>query len=243
MSAGARFEELANTALDGVATPAERAELEGLIARDPEARERWNSLKATFVALGSLTPPEPPADLKPAIMRAIRAESEARSSAAVRPAQWWFRWATTFAAGAAAGILVVTLAGPRAARDLPSSGTMMPPTAGQTIARTALDAGSAHVEIETRNRAGDLEVHVRGRASSQAELVIDHGAALQPAGVDGLNGSTHQIAMTPGRTTLMFANELGCAIRFKGSDAGSGVIRLTLRSETRTAEGTVRVVP
>jgi len=237
-----RFEELANAVLDGVATPAERAELDAAIAREPAAREQWEQLQATFAQLGRLTAPAPPADLKPAVMRAIRAESGASGNvrATRSPMFEVFRWSSAFLAGAAAGILIWTMAtGSHAVGDLPASATMMPPPAGTTLERTTLEAGRARVEIEARDVGGDLELRFHGRAAAEAQVVIEHGAGLHPVSVDGGGGSTHRVAMAGDRTAVAFANALDCAIRFHGDGTERPSIYVTLESDGHTAEKTI----
>ena len=241
MTAAARFEEIANLVLDGVASPAERAELDATIARDPAAREQWETLQATFAELAKLTAPEPPADLKPAILRAIRAESTPAIARAERRPLWdFFRWGTAFVAGAAAGILIWSQIAGRDTRDIPSSATMMPPAAGTTLARTALEAGRAKVEIESRDVNGDLELRLRGRAAADAQLVIEHGAGMKPVSIDGNSGSTHRVAMAGDRTAVAFANALDCAIRFHADGSEKPTMYVTLESESRSAEGVIQ---
>ena len=66
-----RDQELVQRAIDGDLSPEDRTRFQALLDRDPEVRKLHDELRAAFAALASVRPLEPPATLRPAVMRAI----------------------------------------------------------------------------------------------------------------------------------------------------------------------------
>jgi anti-sigma factor RsiW len=60
--------DLMNLAIDGVASPRERAELEKALAADPTTRSYYESLARVVEKLNHDPMPEPPAELEPRIL-------------------------------------------------------------------------------------------------------------------------------------------------------------------------------
>jgi anti-sigma factor RsiW len=105
--------DLMNLAIDGVATPRQRADLDAALAAQPEAREYYESLTRMVEKLNADPMPEPPAELEPRILGALEHASMRRPApvAAVRRGFFSVRlrpW-STFALGVAAGALLLTV--------------------------------------------------------------------------------------------------------------------------------------
>ena len=102
--------DLMNLAIDGVASPRERAELEKALAADPTTRSYYESLARVVEKLNHDPMPEPPAELEPRILDAVQRESVRRpvQMAPVRKGFFSFKlrpW-STFGLGLAAGVLI-----------------------------------------------------------------------------------------------------------------------------------------
>ncbi|HEY6014850.1 MAG TPA: hypothetical protein VIU37_12615 [Candidatus Limnocylindrales bacterium] len=115
------LDDLIQRALEGEASPTERARLEARMASDPSARGRWDELSRTFEALRAARPVEPPAGMRDEVLSAIRGAAPAWAPASARagrtapakpialsrrPALPWLR----FALPAAAGLVAVVFA-------------------------------------------------------------------------------------------------------------------------------------
>ena len=239
------FEDLANAALEGSATPEQRAALGAWLEGDPKSRERWNTLQLAFEALARAHPVAPPPELKGAIMQRIHAEQAARRAAPHTgpglhraPA---LRFASVFAAGFAAGILIWTLVpGSHVAthRNLPASGTMLPPTGSlRPLGRMTLDAGTAQALIETRGSPASVEAQITARAATTGQMILEFDSALEPQALDPILVGVQQVSFAPGRVTLEFTGDLRCTIRLHGTNADKRSIRVVVRSGNGTAEG------
>ena len=100
----ARKQELIHADLDGTLSGAERAELARLLLQDPEARRLHDEIRRTDALLREVPPAEPPAGLRPAILKALGLSSAAKGSPGGGPPVL-FR----YAAAIAGGLLVVGL--------------------------------------------------------------------------------------------------------------------------------------
>ncbi len=144
------LQKLMNVHWDGVATPEESEQLQSLLRSSEEAREEYRRLGETIAALNRAPMEDPPAELKQNVLREIRL----RSAAAPAREGWletivsafrdrpMFRYAYSFAAGAALGVLAfAVISGSvtnRAGVDLsPVTGTMMTPSGGLQFQRIA----------------------------------------------------------------------------------------------------------
>ena len=134
------LQRLMNDQLDGLATPAESERLRRELASQEGARMEYRNLGAVFDALNRAEIVDPPPDLKQDVMRAIHHRAETvlvrkgwlepiRAAFRKRPA---FRYAYSFAAGAALGVLTFALltGSPLTRPGIesgPFTGTMLPP--------------------------------------------------------------------------------------------------------------------
>lgn len=101
--------ELIHAAIDGIATEAEQTRLRDAIARDAAVRDEYRRLQGLSDLLARVEPEEPPAQLAPSVMRAVRARR--RSVRAFwPPGRVALRYAYAVAAGAVIGALGLHLA-------------------------------------------------------------------------------------------------------------------------------------
>lgn len=104
--------ELIHAEIDGVATEAQQVRLRDAITRDAAVRDEYRRFRGLSDVLARVEPAEPPAELAPNIMRAVRAHRSARRGGLLgRVSAFWpggsvaFRYAYAVAAGALIGIL------------------------------------------------------------------------------------------------------------------------------------------
>ena len=241
------FDELAHAALEGAATAEQRAELDTRIGQDPELRERWESLSETFRELALVRPEPAPAGLRNDVMRVIRAERAAgrgaeRSSWLARA--FGLRLASAFAAGCAAGVLVVSMVGGHRLNvdGRSTSGTMLPSGAAPR-ASAALAVHAIHAALDVRGDAMAFEARVTARGDGDGTIVLDHGPSLAPGAVETSQSRPRRISFAQGQETLEFSGNLECTIRFHGAAAGPTALRVTLRSGTEAVQKELRIPP
>src|SRR5512134_119424 len=105
-----RLNELLNAELDADLDSAGRAELERLLAGSAEARARRDELRRVVDALAHIKAVEPPAELRDAVLNALRpgaAKVVPFRGARVQPR--WMPYAGALAAGVALGAISLSL--------------------------------------------------------------------------------------------------------------------------------------
>lgn len=112
MSIHPKILALIHAEIDGVATKAEQVRLRDAIAGDATVRDEYRRLRGLCDLLAQVQPEEPPGQLAPSVMRAVRAHRGAiRGGLVGRVRAFWpggrvaFRYAYAVAAGAVIGIL------------------------------------------------------------------------------------------------------------------------------------------
>jgi hypothetical protein len=106
-----RMLELLNAEIDGVLSAADRAELSRRLLSEPDSRAARDELCRACAELDSLTPTEPPADLRERILAALP-QSTAGASRGGQPSRRFLSSASTlrYAAAVVGAVLVGTLA-------------------------------------------------------------------------------------------------------------------------------------
>ncbi len=239
------FEALAHAALDGTATPEQRATLDARLASDPTLRERWLDLETANAALAQVRAVQPPLDLKPAIMRAIHAERYAAQTASTGGVRerlgraLGLRLASAFAIGAVAGILIWPLVSANRGvfSNMPASGTMMPEPGSATIDRLSLAAGTATLTIELVAMPRGVAARIETNAGGDAEIVIEHDATLTAEALHEIEGQPLRAAFAPGTVGLEFSGAMRCAVVLEGANAANRPLRVTLQAGGMTSTG------
>ncbi len=187
-----QFERIANDEIDGIATADEREALRQHLAGDPEARERFRELQEVVGALNQVSLEEPPAHLKPSILRAVAPRVSA--SEPVTEVGFWrslaagvfqsvpWREAVPFAAGVGVGVLAIGLVSGNlvgSSRDDLANlrGTMAPQDANRgtpVVDSKTLTVAGATVVATARVNAPEviLEVEVRPAPTGDTEVEI-----------------------------------------------------------------------
>jgi len=179
--------ELIHTAIDGVATEAEQIRLRDAIARDPAVRDEYRRLQGLSELLSHVEPEEPPAQLVPSVMRAIRAR-RGRVRAFWPGGRVALRYAYAVAAGAVIGALGLHLA---------SGGSLFAPAvperdAGATIGASAgagrLDLAPAGVQgfATLRMSPSGTAIGLDLNATGRVEFVLRYDPARDGGRVDVL---------------------------------------------------------
>lgn len=182
------LKRLMNDQLDGVATPQDSERLNRALESSEDARAEYRKLGGVFTSLSRAPMEEPPGDLKQNVMRAIRRRSTAAparegwletiaSAFRGRPA---FRYAYTFATGAALGVVAFAVISgnltSRAGIDLgPVTGTMAAPLDEATYQRIGsrdfkLEGG--RVLVETLSAKGGILARITMQAPAGTDMTV-----------------------------------------------------------------------
>ena len=208
------FEELATAAIDGVATPEERAALSTLIERDPAAKEKFHAMELAVRTLGRMPEVQPPSDLKAQIMAAVRAEGRPwpttpapvrhrASMGEVISRAMGLRLAATFAAGLAVGVIAFTLAtGGRPLVQGPTSGTIAPPSKPTGI---ALAAGDAQAAVEMSAVADVVSIRITAQSAGPATVEVTWPNEVGFIGFESDIADSDRFHTRDGQATVLFA--------------------------------------
>ncbi len=186
-------DQLIEAALDGTASSDERATLENLLATDPLARARFDSLGALHRLLERVPPVEPPADLAAALL--------ARLERADRPQERRFdlplRYAAAFVAGLAITATLYEVSGVGHPDDLAAlTGTM--------VHRGSIETPAVHTAVEAAGVTGRLTVQrsrdlvvlsVELTTDGGTDLVVPLTGATRILGFAGLDGHQPEVTL------------------------------------------------
>ena len=187
------LQRLMNDQLDGVLSPEDSERLTRFLQSSEKAQVEYRKLGQVFTALGETPLEEPPPDLKPNVLREIRLRTAAAparegwlgtivSAFRVRPA---FRYAYSFAAGAALGVLAFAVISGnvlnRAGVDLtPVTGTMMAPYEGTVYRRIDnqdFKLREGHILAETLLAGDQLLARLTLEAPPGTDLLLEFDPA------------------------------------------------------------------
>ena len=226
-------EQLIQDVIAGEASPARAAELEHLIASNPEARFRYDEMRELFRVMADAPVPQPPADLHAGIMRAIAAEPSHAIVTRVRRSR--LSLVATFLTGAAAASLVIVamLRGPVAGLpgpDLATSGTMAPLEAskGAATSRASLATGVGWIELSSSRMGDVVRLDIHSPAGSPAGLEVTF--ASEDLALTGMRWAQHPegpITATAGRVTLAGRVAGDVTLTFHATTAGDAPIRVS----------------
>jgi len=239
------LEALAEAVLEGTASEADRERLEGLIEKDPKAREAWESVRSAYETLADAELDDPPPGLRDSIERAVAHEREHRAGAdnpgiaawlrlvgqilTQRPA---FRFGYAFAAGLAVGVLGLgAFLGSSHGLGSSTNATLAPAGAGEIV---SVDGARLHVFI-ARN-AGVAEVRLDADATSPAEASLEWDPAQ--ARIDSIRwpeSPVNDAALASGHLSLAIDHNASSTIRFVPVSEEAR-LRVTVQSGGRTAD-------
>lgn len=199
-----RIDELADSVLDGEASAEERAELERLLAENPEAKARVAERRALFETLRGVPRRSPPEDLRDSILTAIRIEgSGAHRSGPHGGRHPLLARHPSLALGYAlvAGLVIGSITTLAVRGNMvrkpgdgtPIAGTMAPPgSAGGTVIHgSSFALRGADYRAETRWNDRGIVLLLSGRSSKPIDFTIEYkpeelrlSSILPPASAD-----------------------------------------------------------
>ena len=212
------LQRLMNDQLDGVLSPEDSERLSRFLQSSEKAQGEYQRLGRVFTALSQPSLEEPPAELKQNVLRQIRLRSAAAparegwletivSAFRVRPA---FRYAYSFAAGAALGVLAfAVLSGNvmnRAGVDLsPVTGTMMAPSEGvmyQRIASRDFKLRDGRILAETLLAKDQLLARLTLEAAPGTDMVLEFDPAAWGALAVRQETAGNEVMLGSGRLSI-----------------------------------------
>jgi hypothetical protein len=245
-----RVLELIHGEIDGANTPAQSAELAGILDRDPEARRSLEELKALAGHLDRMADVPPPAELRRTVMAVVAARS--RPTRRTRGGSLGWSWPGRVPAIRYA-LLLVMVAGLvgvatwwRTLTGIPVdegsvSGTLAPGREpGQEHPPAAGAGGSAMWTIRAEGASGTIRVvddpdgirlvfDVRGTGPLSVGVVFDPGRA-RFAGADGEAGAAVRVEEAgDGAVSIIPAPGSPVAARFERLGEAGTVVGVKLR--------------
>jgi len=229
-----RTQELIQADLDGELPAAERAELARRLLQDPEARRLHDELWRTHALLRGVSPAQPPAGLRPAILASIGLSSRSTTPGSGGGSRWpALRLAAAIVGGlVVAGIGYTLLDAGQPGTDLQGSlGAAIPATAGGQAATRADQASFQAAGIEARatlRRSGAgmrLDLELGGTIPYEVVATFDPGSGAY-VGADG------DAAITRGNGTVVIQAQPGGLVRTL-EFTGHTPIGLQVRSRDR----------
>jgi hypothetical protein len=236
-----RLIELMNLAIDGVATPRERADLEAALSAQPEARAYYQSLGRVVEKLNADPMPELPAELEPRIFDAIQRAEVRRPAPKVSTRRRFFSFGplgtwSTFGLGLAAGMLIVAaiqLGRPGIGRDVsPSS------VSGSMVPEEKKGAASIPVETKEGTVSGTATVSQDGadmvvRLQLQSTIPVEwklafDGDAWSLLRVERQGTATAAFAANQSSVQGLHTGEGGITLVFSGAPEAAQAVVLTL---------------
>jgi len=187
--------DLIHADIDGVATEAEQVLLRDAIAGNAAVRDEYRRLRGLCDVLAQVERVAPPAQLAPAVMRAVRAHDRSNPGGlAGRIRDFWpggrpvLRYAYAVAAGAVLGILGLHLAaggslfGP-AVPERDATATIAPPVG---VSRLDLAPAGIRGFATLRSSASGTAIGLDLNAAEPVELVLRYDPAKDGGRVDVL---------------------------------------------------------
>ncbi|MBK5258899.1 MAG: hypothetical protein JJE51_04845 [Thermoanaerobaculia bacterium] len=166
-----RLIELVNLAADGQATPPQQDELQALVDQSAEARQLEASTRELVARLDHVESVDPPAELRPNVMRRVRSGTAVRHIHTLTRRR---RFALAWAAAAALVLLVLLVDRPRRLDD--HGATMAP--AAEWPAVASLKSGKHTLVIRQKGNLYRLEPAISGSYPVVTTLIWDPKAAV-----------------------------------------------------------------
>ncbi len=249
------LEEVIQDVLDGVASADEIAWLERRRAEDPTAQSLYERRKGLFQVLAQVEELPAPADLSASVLSALPAKSRPRpggrrwlSVLPGAPSPRISRWAIPFAAGVAAGVvLMVALTGSPALRSregLQTAGTMAAPSASRPAAAQdseELTVGATRVAASIMLNGDSLIAHLECRATEEAQITIEYDPAVIAAtSLEWSRPDEQHAALQPGYVRLRVRGDPQARVRFLGAGSGGATcLEVSLQTAAGVARGTL----
>lgn len=225
--------ELIHKEIDGVITPAEKARLEAYLKSNPDARKIHRELTGLARALDELPALDPPLALKSGILGRITAGKNRtlRSGGIAGHSGNAGRWrlAYGFAAGLAAGLLLLALAGDffheettLNIADLQGTLVISESPGGGAISARTLEAPGVSGELRLRHTAdtGILALDITAAEETAIAFTFD-AAALQLSGFIAREGGIGALENRDGRIRFKHRGSNRYSLIFRKISAGN----------------------
>lgn len=215
--------ELMNRVIDGLATPAEQAELRALVDRDPAARQYFDSLVLASAELAKSPRLTPPVALKQSVMAEIGSVKRPAARHLASEQDWltslsklWqkstsFHLVAGSLAGATAVVLLVSVFS--RTNQIPHSqlqGSLVKPSDNAIVLSSGtISAGSSAAELRVSRTGNTLTVNVLTNSPDVAKVIVgyDHKDLVLSAVTANTNpieprvsGDQLEFVSTPGTT-------------------------------------------
>jgi len=247
--------------IDGENSPVESAEFQALAASDPEVHRVHEELLKVHQMLAAVPEADPPADLKPGILRAIRVPEPPRA-AAPRPAGSWMdalarifpsggrlTLAYGFAAGIVAGFLGFALVrGPGASldRDTPGlTGTMAPLHSFELVDQQEFTGPGVTGRAESHAGPGEVRIilDLTAEAGHPAPVTVSFDPAiLVPVGFQQPLGTVHGITISDNSLQFRPEGHTHYEFRFGTRSPSPSEVHLTIGSGGAQLEKSLRTM-
>jgi len=253
--------DLMNLVLDGVATPAQRSELEGYLSNHPEGRAHYDELARLTHRLDVEPMADSPAELEPRILEAIHGLGHPR---ALAPSATGFSpWLKAFLAppklrpwsmfgmGLATGVFLFAAVqfGRSGAWDIardidPSnvSGSMVPSAGRTPVGALSIDTASGAVGgsavVFQDGKSVGVDITLQSTVGVEWLLEFD-SSVLTLERLERKGGATTAFAANPGSIRGLHTGEGGMKVVFSGPvDAAQAVVLKVFKSGEMVFEGT-----
>jgi hypothetical protein len=236
-----RVIELMNLAIDGVASPKERAELEAALAAHPETRAHYESLARVTARLSADPMPEPPAELEPRILNAVEQAGIRRPAPmTAAPRRGFFSsglrpW-SNFGLGLAAGALIVAVIQYNRPGIWEASRAVDPGSvSGSMVSEGRSPIGSIPVETKDGTVSGSASIYQQGpdmvvQVQLQSTVAIEWKVAF-----DGDAWTLERVERQETATAAFAANRASV----QGLHTGEGGVTLVFSGSPEAAQAVV----
>jgi len=255
-----KYTDLMNLVLDGVATPAQRSELEAYLSAHPETRPHFDALSRLVHRLDSQPLTDAPAALEPRILEAVERTPQRRGQPVEAGISRRFKeflapprlrpW-PTFGLGLAAGVFLFAAVqfGRSGAWDVARdvdpaqvSGSMVKPADREPVGSISVNTPSGTVSGSALfyRAGGETIVDVELQSTVPVEWSLEFDAdAWSLTRVEKNSDATGAFAANPGSIRGLHTGEGGVRVAFSGpGDAAQSVVFKVVEGGDTVFEGT-----
>ena len=252
-----KIEAMVHEEIDGVATTEDRARLREILERDPEVRAYFEDMKSLVGTLSRVRLEEPPATIKAAILRFVKARETDRRGMEFRPrpaaeGSRWYReilaafnrrpaWGggIVFASGIAIGVAVFSLLGRSPVLDTgPLTGSMAPAAGSfQRVTERSIDFEGVQGRVETGISPDGRAILLDLRSVRETEVTV--GFAGRPHAFRGFyqqEPAAGLVSFDPGGLRILHHGENRYLLTLSGDASLPAEVVVRIRVGERVLE-------
>lgn len=236
-----RYRQLMQQELDGFNSPEESAALRDYLVHHPEARREFDEMMALVERLKPIPMVEAPQDMTDRIMKAIASSERQTRSAVSRSwlsslagdmAPWKWRFAISFSAGLAVGLIVVFVL-----MNPPHDAALVRGVMGLKEDRsdlavtdvTNISLAHAHGEIRVETSQNYVRLTVQLVSSQELELRLTYDRSLSFAGLHMIGtADSSTLREQPGEIQLRHNDDVHYLLILRGRTQELPPLELTL---------------